>query len=121
VFKPLHIPIAVATVTVAVAFPQIALAHALLVASSPQANSVVHGSQLAISLKFDSRVDASRSLLTLVAPDGRSRTLTQGNQAGPSNLNAQAESLKPGAYTIRWQALSSDGHITRGEIPFRVE
>jgi methionine-rich copper-binding protein CopC len=29
--------------------------------------------------------------------------------------------LSAGGYTIRWQALASDGHITRGEIPFVVQ
>jgi methionine-rich copper-binding protein CopC len=28
--------------------------------------------------------------------------------------------LAAGAYRLRWQVLASDGHITRGEIPFTV-
>jgi methionine-rich copper-binding protein CopC len=28
--------------------------------------------------------------------------------------------LLPGEYRLRWQVLASDGHITRGEIPFAV-
>jgi methionine-rich copper-binding protein CopC len=39
--------------------------------------------------------------------------------AGASELDARSK-LAPGKYTIRWQALSVDGHITRGEIPFIV-
>ena len=34
---------------------------------------------------------------------------------------ATAKSLKPGAYSIRWQVLAPDGHISRGEIPFTVK
>ena len=34
-------------------------------------------------------------------------------------LDAEAD-LKPGAYTLRWQALALDGHITRGDVPFTV-
>jgi methionine-rich copper-binding protein CopC len=26
-----------------------------------------------------------------------------------------------GAYVLRWQVLATDGHITRGKVPFRVE
>jgi len=40
-------------------------------------------------------------------------------QSADNNLNAHA-TLKPGSYTLRWQALAPDGHITRGEIPFTV-
>ena len=29
--------------------------------------------------------------------------------------------LQPGAYTLRWQVLAIDGHITRGDVPFTVE
>jgi hypothetical protein len=35
-------------------------------------------------------------------------------------LASQAQGLIPGEYRIRWQVLASDGHITRGEIPFKV-
>lgn len=51
--------------------------------------------------------------------DGHTQTLTMDKQSGEANLNAHA-TLTPGNYTLRWQALSTDGHITRGEIPFSV-
>jgi hypothetical protein len=35
-------------------------------------------------------------------------------------LSAKASNLPPGDYRLRWQVLASDGHITRGEIPFSV-
>jgi methionine-rich copper-binding protein CopC len=34
-------------------------------------------------------------------------------------LLARAD-LSPGAYSVRWQVLAVDGHITRGEVPFTV-
>jgi methionine-rich copper-binding protein CopC len=34
-------------------------------------------------------------------------------------LHATAH-LAPGNYTIRWQVLAVDGHITRGDVPFTV-
>jgi methionine-rich copper-binding protein CopC len=119
--RMLRLPATIATLTFAAAFPQLALAHALLVSSTPQANGVVQGTQVHIVLQFDSRVDASRSLLSLVSPDGQSRTLQQEGQGAPNQLSGEADDLTHGAYTLHWQALSSDGHLTRGEIPFRVE
>jgi hypothetical protein len=100
--------------------PRLALAHAHLLSSAPAANSTVHGPSVAIELRYNSRVDGQRSTLTLVMPDSSTKQLTLDPQSGPANLNAHA-TLQPGSYTIRWQALATDGHITRGEIPFTVQ
>lgn len=110
-----------ALATMALALPHLALAHALLVASTPQSNQSVQAGPLHVDLKFDSRVDGSRSTMTLSMPSGNVRSLQSSEQPSPNEIIADTDSLKPGSYTLRWQALSSDGHITRGEIPFRVE
>ena len=36
------------------------------------------------------------------------------------SLEAKASHLAAGRYTLRWQVLAIDGHITRGDIPFTV-
>ena len=100
--------------------PAIAEAHAILVESTPVANSAVHGPELAIRLRFNSRIDAGRSQITLVRPDGASVALKIQEQSSPDTLSCVAGGLKPGAHRIRWQVLAADGHITRGEIPFTV-
>jgi methionine-rich copper-binding protein CopC len=101
--------------------PQLALAHAVLVDSTPKANETVHGSSLHIDLKFNSRVDGARSTVQLAAGDGSVRTLELSTQTSPNEIVTHAEDLTKGSYTLRWQALASDGHITRGQIPFQVE
>lgn len=100
--------------------PRMALAHAHLLSSTPAANATVHGPDLAIDLKFNSRVDAAHSMLamTTTSTSGTAQIVVD-KQSSPTSLSAHAH-LKPGAYTIKWQALSTDGHITRGEIPFTV-
>jgi methionine-rich copper-binding protein CopC len=100
--------------------PRLALAHAHLLSSTPAASATVHGPKVAIELRYNSRVDGQRSTLTLVMPDSSTKQLTLDSQSGPANLNAHA-TLQPGSYTIRWQALATDGHINRGEIPFTVQ
>jgi hypothetical protein len=99
--------------------PRLALAHAHLVSSAPAANATVQGPAVPIELRYNSRVDGQHSVLTLVRPDNRTETLTLDHQSAAMNLNAHA-TLQPGHYTLRWQALSTDGHLTRGEIPFTV-
>ena len=98
-----------------------ALAHAILVEATPAAGSTVSGPDLEIHLRFNSRIDGARSHVTLMQPDKQARTLTLGKQPGPALLTATAAGLAPGAYRLRWQVLAADGHITRGEVPFRVK
>ncbi|HEX4037017.1 MAG TPA: copper resistance CopC family protein [Acidobacteriaceae bacterium] len=107
------------TLSALLLLPQMALAHAHLVSSSPAANSAVHGPDVAIDLKFNSRVEIKGSMITLLLPGGQTHRLTLDSQSNDVNLDARTH-LKPGSYTLRWQALSTDGHITRGEIPFGV-
>jgi hypothetical protein len=101
--------------------PRHALAHAVLVQSTPAAHATLKGPQIAVHLKFNSRIDGARSRLYLVDPNGKMQTLVLSPQDAPDTLSAQSVKLAAGAYTIRWQALASDGHITRGEIAFTVQ
>lgn len=96
----------------------LAFAHARLLSSTPPAGGTARGPSVVITLKFDSRVDSARSHLALKMPNGKIQSLKI-MPAGASELDARSK-LAPGKYTIRWQALSVDGHITRGEIPFIV-
>jgi methionine-rich copper-binding protein CopC len=95
-------------------------AHAILLESSPSIHSSVAGPTIPITLRFNVRIDATRSRLTLVKPDASTQSLAIGKDAPADTLASQAQGLPPGDYRIRWQVLASDGHITRGEIPFQV-
>jgi hypothetical protein len=97
-----------------------AIAHAILVESTPAISATVAGPNVPIKLRFNVRIDATRSRLTLVKPDASTQLLTIAKDAPADTLVTQAQALKPGEYRIRWQALATDGHITRGEIPFKV-
>lgn len=94
--------------------------HAILKETSPAANSKVAGPDVPIVLKYNVRIDAKLSKLSLLNPDNSTTSLKIEEQQSPDTLNSRATGLKPGAYRIRWQVLAPDGHITRGEIPFMV-
>jgi hypothetical protein len=100
--------------------PRLALAHAILVTSTPAMHGSVHGPDVAIDLKFNSRVDGLRSRIFIVLPGGATQAVALDKQAAPERLLGHAQ-LNSGNYTLRWQALAADGHITRGEIPFTVQ
>ena len=95
-------------------------AHAIVTQSTPAADAAVTGPDVTVELRFNSRIDHLRSRLTLYLPDGGSRPLSQAPGAAPDVIAAKAAGLPPGAYRLRWQVLAVDGHITRGDIPFRV-
>jgi methionine-rich copper-binding protein CopC len=96
------------------------LAHAILLESSPSLKSTVAGPDVPIELRFNVRIDASRSRLTLILPGGASQPLEIRKQVSADMLLSEALGLQAGVYRLRWQVLASDGHITRGEILFTV-
>jgi copper resistance protein C len=101
--------------------PRAALAHAVLLSSSPQKNAAVNGPDITINLKYNSRVDGARSSLSLLKPDGTVERIDGLTQPAADSLSATGHKLTKGAYVLRWQVLSSDGHITRGVVPFQVQ
>lgn len=88
--------------------------------SSPKIHGTVTGPDVPIQLRFNVRIDGSRSRLQLLSADGSMRTLPLAKQATPDILQSQASGLKPGAYKLMWQVLASDGHISSGQVAFSV-
>ena len=94
--------------------------HAILKETSPAAGSTVNGPDVPIMLKFNVRVDATRSKLQLITPDNQMVDLSVEKQNSPDTLNTKATGLKAGEYKIAWQVLAPDGHITRGLVPSKL-
>ena len=95
-------------------------AHAILKTSVPRAKQVVPGPDVAITLTFNSRIDVKRSQIAVRGAGTPERKLSLGNNASPDIMTTVAKGLQNGQYVVRWQVLASDGHISRGEIPFEV-
>lgn len=100
--------------------PTGARAHAIVLESSPALGSTVSGPDVTISLRFNSRIDIGRSQLILTDPAGRVTQMPMQAGLEPQFGVGHLNGLKPGKYKLRWQVLSVDGHITRGDIPFSV-
>jgi methionine-rich copper-binding protein CopC len=95
-------------------------AHAVIVDSSPAAGAEIATGDAEIMLRYNSRIDHRRSRLALVSADGVSRPLVILPDSAPDVIAARMSGLSPGQYRLRWQVLAVDGHLTRGDIPFRV-
>lgn len=95
-------------------------AHAILRSAMPASNEIVHGATVHVQLQFSSRIDVKRSRLMLLLPGGGERVLSV-DQPSPDTVRSDVTQLVPGRYLLRWQVLAEDGHITRGELPFRTQ
>jgi len=100
--------------------PGIARAHAIVVAAQPAMNSAVQPGELEIRLDFNSRIDQKRSRLSLQRPDGTEVAVATTAGGAAETLAGRAQVAVEGRWTLRWQVLSLDGHITRGEVSFSV-
>jgi methionine-rich copper-binding protein CopC len=97
-----------------------AFAHAALVRSSPADQAIVHSHSINLVLDYNSRIDGGRSTLTVTGANGQRMPLRMEHTANPAELKAFAGGLRNGKYTMHWQVLASDGHITRGDVAFTV-
>ena len=105
----------------ALVLPAAAFAHASLLHETPGLEKRLEKAPALVVLQFDQPVDdVPRAILVLDAA-GK-------NVAGPPRAVKSArelvaslpKSLPTGAYTIRWRALSSDGHVVSGISTFGV-
>jgi methionine-rich copper-binding protein CopC len=113
--------LSLAFVLLCVAIPVKVFAHAVLLESRPTTGAVIKGPVLSLWLRFNVRVDGSRSRCMLILPDGNIKPLSLDPQSKPDVLTTNAKQLSAGNYKLQWQVLAADGHITRGELKLNVE
>jgi methionine-rich copper-binding protein CopC len=110
----------VALLVAASSLTPLAWAHAVLVRAIPAPNTTLHAPSTPILLQYNSRIDPSRSSLELVDPHGHEQRLAIDPHGDANQLRSHADHLAQGEYTLRWQVLATDGHITRGVVSFAV-
>lgn len=82
--------------------------------------AVVSAEGFGIRLSYNSRIDHRRSRLVILDGGDREIVVPHDMNGAPNRISAHAPALPPGRYRLRWQVLAIDGHVTRGDIPFRV-
>lgn len=116
-----------AALGLAVAFgcagPSPALAHAIVLESSPAHDTALAESPGRIVLRFNSRIEAALSRVTIETPNGKAMALPAARDAGPAanRLVVPVGPLAPGTYIVRYRVLAADGHVTEGALRFSVK
>ena len=99
-------------------FPSEAFAHATLLRTTPQFRQRLSASPPTVVLRFDQYVKVlpqSVHLFSATHPLHVKRIWADG-----LSVNAALPRLPKGPYTIRWHALSGDGHVVSGVFTFGV-
>jgi copper transport protein len=102
----------------ALAFPAQALAHATLERTSPSFRERLPASPGTITLRFDQYVEVLPGSVQLFSATRRVRVVRAWTDG--LFLKAAVPKLPRGPYTVRWHALSGDGHVVSGVFTFGV-
>jgi methionine-rich copper-binding protein CopC len=101
-----------------IAVPSGARAHAALTSSHPAAGETVNRGGFIVELRFNTRIDATRSRATLSLADGSARPVSFRPGDGPAALVAEIGAVPAGACVLTYTALSVDGHLSNGTLRF---
>jgi methionine-rich copper-binding protein CopC len=101
--------------------PAIALAHAELVETAPEAGSTITEAPLEITATFDEDLVVESSDISLRNAAGERIARGRVDPTEPRVLRVSPPpDLADGEYEVRWVAASADGHIERGSFTFRL-
>ena len=104
----------------ALAAPAAAYAHASIRDSKPASGQRLGGAPTRIEIDFDQSVKVFPNGIRVY--DSRGHVYSRGvhTESGGHAIVASVARLGRGAYTVRWQALSGDGHVVSGVYTFGV-
>jgi len=113
-----RVPLAVTTLCFAAA----AHAHAILDQADPKVGSVVRTAPAEVRLRFSEALEPAFSTVQVLGEDGKRVEVgrPQVNGAAHDVLTLALPQLAPGAYVVRWRAVSVDTHVTEGRYVFTV-
>jgi methionine-rich copper-binding protein CopC len=94
-------------------------AHAFLDHASPLVGSTVASAPREVSLTFTQNLEAAFSSVEVTGPNG-ARVDAGKPQISGNTMHVGLKAAGPGAYHVRWHALSVDTHKTEGSFTFRV-
>ncbi|HEX4684530.1 MAG TPA: copper resistance protein CopC [Gemmatimonadaceae bacterium] len=100
---------------------RIAHAHAMLLASEPEANSHVNTSPERVRLVFSEAIEPTLARVAIIDGSGAETPLAASSD--PRDVRAIIAATTPlaaGAYRVVWRVVSADGHPVAGSFTFTV-
>lgn len=110
----------VAATALALAFPGGAAAHATLGHVEPGFGKRLDSAPASVELRFDQAVTAFASSIEVRDAAGRLVSGPARSERDARRVRAPLRTLARGPYTVRWHALSADGHTGSGVYTFGV-
>jgi copper resistance protein C len=102
--------------------PKIRLAHAKIVRTSPEQGSVAPEAIGKVEVWYDAGIRNEFAALAVInaAGDRVDKHDAAIDGFDQSHVSVSVEALKPGEYTVRYRAISADGHQVSGAWGFEV-
>jgi copper transport protein len=104
----------------ALVVPASAFAHASVRATQPTYRQRVEQAPRTVWVRFDQGVKALPNSIVVVSSNGAVVSGGTRNGTDPRVIATTLRTLPRGAYTVRWHAISSDGHVVSGVWTFGV-
>jgi copper transport protein len=104
----------------ALAAPATAGAHASIKGSDPGSRQRLEQAPADVRVRFDQVVTPLADSVVVLATDGRVVSGVPRSAESGQAVAAATQGIPRGAYTVRWRALSSDGHVVSGVFTFGV-
>lgn len=109
-----------AAALVALTLPAGASAHATLLQAAPGFGQRLQRAPQLVRLTFDQSVKALPDAIRVYDAKGRLVSGEALTEADKRVVDAPVSRLPRGAYTVRWRAVSADGHVISGVFTFGV-
>jgi len=99
---------------------RLALAHAYPAVSIPNNGATVKEPPREVRIQFTEGVEIAFSQITVKGANGEVVSQGKLRQLAEDTLAIDLKPLNPGNYTVDWQVLSVDTHVTDGVLRFTV-
>lgn len=102
---------------------KILLAHAIIVKTSPAQSGVAPGNISKVDVWYDAGIRDSLAALAVVSASGDRVDKKDAaiDSSDPAHVSVSVNHMAPGKYTVRYRALSADGHMVSGAWEFDVQ
>jgi copper transport protein len=109
-----------AVLLVALALPGAAWGHATMYESVPGFRAELARAPREVSLRFDQAVEVLPAAIVVVDAAGKRVSGEARSDIDPRRLLVPVARSHRGAYTVRWHAMSADGHVVSGVFTYGV-